>query len=126
MDSGSPYIKLELKDGILIATYRRGVRIDLPMARAIVKERLALTGTRSYPALIISKGVISMDKAAREYLASAEGTAGLTATALLVNSAFSSFLGSFFRIVNAPGTMPVKVFRDRERATRWLARFVQQ
>lgn len=119
----TPWIKLELEAGILVATYRQGIRIDLPIAKEIVQERLSFTGPRQLPALVISQGVISMDKAAREYLASPEATAGLTATAVLVNSAFSSFLGNFFRTVNKPGTMPVKVFRHRQGALKWLGRY---
>ena len=73
--------------------------------------------------MLISQGVISMDKPSREYLASDEATEGLLATAIIVDSSFSSFLGNFFLMVNKT-KMPVKIFYDIPLAEKWLQQFI--
>ena len=124
MELESPYVHLSVRNKILVGTYRSGIHISLETARSIVATRKLFTGNLPMPSLIKSQGVISMDKAAREYLASPEATEGLTASAILVHSAFSSFLGNFFLSVNKT-SMPVKLFTDEAKAERWLRRFIQ-
>jgi len=106
-----------------VGTYKKNLRINLEIARAIVHARKSFT-SRPMPSLIISQGVISMDKPAREYLASAEATRGLTAAAIIVHSAFSSFLGNFFLAVNKT-VLPVKIFTDIRKAENWLGQYIQ-
>lgn len=124
MELESAYVHLCIQNGILVGTYKSGVHINLEIAHSIVETRKLFTGTRPMPSLIKSQGVVSMDKPAREYLASAEATAGLTASAILVQSAFSSFLGNFFLSVNKTN-MPVKLFTDAAKAKQWLRQFIE-
>lgn len=123
MELDTPYVHLCIKDNILVGTYKKNLRINLEIARAIVHARKSFT-SRPMPSLIISQGVISMDKPAREYLASAEATRGLTAAAIIVHSAFSSFLGNFFLAVNKT-VLPVKIFTDIRKAENWLGQYIQ-
>ncbi|MEO6733997.1 MAG: hypothetical protein ABIN01_22435 [Ferruginibacter sp.] len=124
MELETPYIHLRVKDNILIGTYKENLHIDLVIAKEIVRTRLSFTGGRKLPALILSEGVISMDKPARDYLASDEAIKDLLAAAIFVNSSFSSLLGNFFLKVNKT-KMPVRVFHNISRAERWLAKYVE-
>jgi len=124
MEFDSPFMHLLVRDKILVGTYKQNLRISLEVAKAIVQARISFTGAEEMPALIDSKGVISMDKPAREYLASEEGTKGLSASAIVVNSTFSTFLGNFFLTVNRPRKMPVKIFTDVAAAEKWLKQFI--
>jgi hypothetical protein len=119
----SPYIHLKIKDGILIGTYKKDLKINLDIAREIVNTRLTFTDQKNLPAIIFNQGVISMDKAAREFLSSSEGIKGLKAAAIIVDSPFSSFLGNFFLTVNKTA-LPVKLFSNAQRALKWLQMFV--
>ena len=124
MELDTPYIHLVEQDKILIGTYAKGIRINLDMAKEIVRVRLSFTGNTKMAAIIRSQGVVSIDKASREYLASAEATRGLLATAIIVQSSFSSFLGNFFLLVNSTN-MPVRIFTSEEKAKKWLRQFVE-
>lgn len=124
MELDTPYVHLSIKNKILVGIYKRNQRISLDTAREIVHTRKAFTYGFSMPALIISQGLVSIDRPARKYFSSDEGTAGLTACAVVVNSIFSSFLGNFFLSVNKT-VMPVKIFSDVNRAEIWLQRFVE-
>ena len=123
MELDTPFVHISIKDKILVGTYKKNLRINLEIAKEIVRARLSFTGGKKMPSMIISQGVISMDKPAREYLASDEAIVGLAASAIVVNSPFSSFLGSFFLAVNKT-KMPVKIFADIPSAEKWLQQFI--
>jgi hypothetical protein len=118
----TPHVLLEMKDGILFGTYKRGLKMNIDVAHAIVADRLAFTKGKTVPAIIFNQGVISMDKPARDFLASAEGTKGLTAAALILDSPFSSFLGNFYLSVNKP-PMPVRIFTNDQAAVKWISKY---
>lgn len=124
MELETPFVHLCIKHGILVGTYKTNQRISLEAAREIVRTRKAFTEHKALPALIISQGLVSMDRPARKYLSSAEGTDGLTASAIVVNSAFTSFLSNFFLTVNK-ANMPVKIFSSIAKAEQWLQQYVE-
>jgi len=117
------YVHLELRDGMLVGTYKKGLKINLSIAREIVQSRLAFTNNKKLPALIFNQGVISMDKEARQFLSSADGIKGLKAAAIILDSPFGSFLGNFFLAVNKT-SMPVRIFTNAGSASKWLAQFI--
>ena len=122
MELDTSYIHLCIQDGILIGTYKKNIHINLELAKQIVIDRIAFAGGKIMPSIIRSNGGVSIDRAARQYLSSAEGTAGLSASAIVANSPFHLFLGNFFTTVNQT-KMPVKIFSDMEQAKEWLQQF---
>jgi hypothetical protein len=120
----TPYLQLYIKNGILVGHYTQKLHINLAIAHDIVSSRLAFAKGKSYPTMIISHGIISMDRPAREYLSSASATKGLIATAIVVNSEFHRIVGNFFISVNRT-PMPVRIFRDVARAEKWLQKFIK-
>jgi hypothetical protein len=123
-NTDTPYVHMELRDGILIATYKKGLNIDLKMAERIIRSRLDFTEGRKLPVLIRNQGVITINKEAREYLSSVEGTTGLSAAAIILNSPFEFVLGVFFVKVNG-SSIPSKVFSDEASAMKWLKKFLR-
>jgi hypothetical protein len=121
----TPHVLLEMKDGILFGTYKKGLKMNLEVAKDIVKARLEFTGGKNVPAIIYNQGVVSMDKPARDFLASPDGTKGLKAAAMMLDSAFSSFLGNFYLSVNKP-PMPVRIFTNTKAALGWIQKFVDK
>lgn len=116
------YVQLEMEGAILIGTYKKGLRITLPIAKSIVESRLKFTNNKDMPALVYNQGVVSMDKLARDYLSSAEGVKGIKAGAIILDSPFTSLLSNFFIKVNKP-KIPAKTFTSKEAALKWLAQF---
>jgi len=117
------YVHLKIQEGIIIGTYKPGLKINLEIAKEIVHVRLTFTKHKSMPALINGQGVVSMDKAARDFFSSKNGIKGLKAAAIIVESPFSSFLGNFFLKVNKT-RLPVKLFTNSSTALSWLKKFV--
>ena len=120
----TPYVHLKMKKGILIGTYKKGLKITLPIAKEIIQIRKDFTCGHSYPALIYNQGVISMDKAARDFMSSQEGVSGLIAAAIILDSPFGSFLGNFFLKVTNPG-IPARIFSSTTPALKWLKKFIE-
>jgi len=124
MEFDSPYVNLRIKNKILVGTYKKNLRINLEVAKAIVRARISFTGKKSMPSLIMSQGVVTIDKPARDYLSSTEATEGLTASAIIVNSTFSYLMSNFFIVVNKT-SMPVKMFSSTAKAEKWLEQFIK-
>jgi hypothetical protein len=119
----TPYIHFAVEKGVLIGTYMPNVLITFKHAKEIVATRLAFTEGKKMPILILNQGIIKMDKDARDYLASAEGIAGLTCAAILINSNFISITVNFFLKVTKPKLL-VQTFTDKNEALQWLQDFV--
>ena len=118
----TPYVLYEIKDNILVATYKKGVKVNLEIARKVVSDRRQFLGNKSVPVMVINQGVLSMDKEARDYLSSAEANVGLKAGAIIMDSVFTSILSNFFLSVSKPN-IPARMFTNQEQAMKWLRKF---
>ena len=118
----TPYVHYKLQDDLLIATYKKGVKLSLDMAKEIVKARLEFTNHKPSLVLIYNQGVVSMDKKARDYLSSNEGISGIIAAAIVLDSPFGSFLGNFFLSVTKP-KIPARIFSKKEEALKWIQKY---
>ncbi|MFT5821358.1 MAG: hypothetical protein ACI8ZM_002610 [Crocinitomix sp.] len=119
----SEHYKLHFKDGIFFGTYIGGP-ITLGLAKEIVRKRLELTGGEEVLAIANIEEVNGIDRDARNYLSSAEGTKGITAGAIITDSAFTKHLANFFmKIPFSKSLIPGKVFSNEEEAILWLKKF---
>jgi len=117
------YVYLELRDNLLIATYKKDIRITLEIAKEIVESWHEFIEFKQVVALVYNQGVRSIDKKARDYLSSNDGIGRLIiAGALVLDSPFSSFLGNFYLSVSKP-KMPTRIFTKTEPALKWLQQF---
>jgi hypothetical protein len=118
----TPYVHYELQRDLLIAKYKKDLKVNLDIAKEIIKERHEFTDHQPVVVLVYNQGVVRMDKKAREFLSSGDGVKGVIAAAIVVGSPFTSFMANFFVSVNKP-KMPAKVFSDAEDAIKWLNKF---
>jgi hypothetical protein len=123
MEYDTPFVHLRIKDNMLIVSYRKNLIINLDVAQKIVLQRQSFTRGQKMATIIFSQGVTSIDKPARDFLASSKGTEGLSASAIIVNSPFSRSLGNFFLMVNKT-SIPVKLFSSISQAEKWLQQFI--
>jgi hypothetical protein len=113
------YVRFELDGNLLIATYKKGKKINLEAAHQIVKDRLDFTQSRPVLTLLCNQGVISFDKDARSFLTSPESSKGVKAAAILSDSSATAIIGNFIIKVNRP-EIPVRLFTSKEKAIEWL------
>jgi hypothetical protein len=118
----TPYVYYELQGDLLIATYKKDLKVNLDMAKEIIRERHEFTEHQPVALLVYNQGVVRMDKKARELLSSGDGVKGIVAAAIVVGSPFTSFMANFFVSVNKP-KMPARVFSDPEGALKWLEKY---
>lgn len=123
MKPNSESVHLLVRDKILEVSFKPGLHINRKIAEKIVRDRLFFTHGKPMPAIIISQGLISVDRQAREYLSSEHGTIGLLGTAIIVDSTFSTFIGNFFISVNETN-MPARIFSSIPQAKKWLQQFI--
>jgi hypothetical protein len=120
----TPYVYFEIKNNILFATYKKGLRIDLQIAKEIVQQRLEFMEARELPVIVFDDGVISISKEARDYFGSEEGNRNLKAGAIIKSTPFAAAISSFFLFVTKP-SIPARAFRSERAALKWLSKFVK-
>ena len=118
----TPYVHFELQDDLLICTYKKGLKLNLDMAKEIVTARLEFINYQPRLVLVYNQGVVSMDKKARDYLSSDIGVSGAIAGAIVLDTPFGSFLGNFYLSVTKP-KIPLRIFSKTEAALQWLDKF---
>ena len=118
----TPYVLFELHDDLLIGRYKKGLKINLEVAKEIVRLRQEFTGPKPVLGLIYNEGVLGMDKQGRDYLSSDEGARGIIAAAYILDKPFNSFLANFFIAVSKT-KIPVRTFSKKEAAMKWLQKF---
>lgn len=118
----TPYVYFEIKHNVLFATYKKGLEINLKMAKEIVDSRLKFMQGRRLPVIVFDGGVISMSKEARDFFGSAEGNEGLLAGAIIQHSPVAAAINNFFLFVSKPN-IPAKIFTNVDAALKWLSKF---
>lgn len=121
----TPYVHLVLQDDLLTATYKKGLKIDLDIAKEVVRSRLEFADHKPIVALVYNAGVVSMTKEARDFLSSDDGVRGVIAGAIVLDSPFGSFLGNFYLSVAKP-KRPIRIFSKPGTAMKWLQQFRKQ
>lgn len=118
------YHKLELENGIVIATWKANL-IDLPIAKKMLAGRKDATNGQKYPFLIKMRSLRECTKEAREYYAAEGMGKDYVAGAVHVESIIESFIANFFIQVNKP-LANFKIFNDEAKAKKWLEQFVEK
>lgn len=121
----TPYVHYEIRDKLLIATFKKGLKIDVEIAKEIVKDRLSFTEGKMTVAIVYNQGVVSLDKKARDFFSSPQGNENLKAGAIILDSSFTAVLGNFFLSVNKPN-IPARLFTDTDKAIKWLKKFANK
>lgn len=123
MELNTTFARFLVEDKVLVVNYKEGLHITYDIAKQIVRDRLTFTKGRKMAVIIKSHGVVSIDKPAREFLASENGTVGLLATAIIVDSDYTRLLGNFFLFVNKT-KIPVRIFSDIPKSVKWLQKYI--
>ena len=117
----SEYIKFNLINGILHATYKTS-KVNLVIAQEVVRTRKEFCNDNSYPHLVMDYAVGQVDKAARDFLSSDDAIMGVAAAALITDSVFKMTMMNFFLKVTRP-QIPAKTFTKKEEALNWLEQY---
>jgi hypothetical protein len=115
------FAKVWIDDGVMNCTFKTDT-LTLEIAKECIQLRIEAAQGESYLTLIDAKNLKAVDKAARDYLGSDEGTKLIKASALLTESTVGKFMVNFFLQVNKP-KIPTRLFNDKEDAIKWLHQF---
>ena len=89
-----------------------------------IHARLRPMSGKRVPVLVDLRTAKSLDREARNYLASEQSAKVVSAAALLISSPLSKFLGNLFLGLGKP-TYPVKLFTSEAEAVAWLKEFLE-
>jgi hypothetical protein len=111
-----------IEEGILFFEYKPNTTIDLEVAMRVVADRVAFQNERQLPVFCDMRGMISIDKAGRDYLAKS-GSLLAKAVALIVNENVSMTLSTFYLEINKP-SVPTQIFTDEQEGLGYLRGFL--
>lgn len=114
--------ELYIQDGILFCIYQKKLVLHLSAAQWVVSQRLALQMNRVMPVYCDHSGVRLANKDVRDYMA-LEGTAGISALALVVSSPVSQVISEVFTLSNLP-PIPTQIFMESSEALAFLKQYL--
>lgn len=119
------FVLFEMREGVLFATFKKGIVIDIEAAKEILKLRLSFTLGKPHSMLIIDGGVKDLKREARVYFNSEEGQKNVLASVFIVKNTFTKIMVSFFtKLTN--NRFPIKTYTNEEEAFAWLKTFVEK
>jgi hypothetical protein len=107
---------------ILFFIYKDNVSINLEAAECIVADRIQFQNDMAYPIFCDARGIVSMDKPARDYLAQS-GSLLIKAVGLLVNEQVSVMVSYFYLKINKP-SVPTRLFTDQLAAIAFVSNYI--
>ena len=116
------YAQFWIADGILFFNYKPTTTIDLKVAQRVVTDRIHFQNEKSYPVLCDIRGVLSTDKAGRDYLAKS-GSILTQAVGLVVDEKVLLTISTFYLQISKP-SVPTQIFTNERDALVYLRSYV--
>ena len=111
-----------IENGILFFQYKPNTTIDLEVAMRVVADRIAFQNERHLPVFCDTRGIASIDKAARDYLAKS-GSMLAKAVALIGSENVSMTMSTFYLEISKP-SVPTRIFTIEQEALDFLKGFM--
>ncbi len=111
-------------DGIVRMKVKPNMQVNLQDVQASVHAVSELCGGKRSPILVDMRGLMSMDREARTFLAGEETAKVESAAALIIASPLTRAIGNFFMGLNKP-LIPTRLFTSEAEALAWLKGFVR-
>lgn len=116
------YAKFWICNQLLFFEYKADLVINLAAAQSIVADRIQFQNEVAYPIFCDIRGVLDIDKSARDYLANS-GSVLAKAVAIMVQQKVARTISSFYVEINKP-TVPTKLFEDKTAALEFLRNYI--
>lgn len=116
------YARFWIADNILFFEYKPNTIIDLKVAKCVVTDRIHFQNESFFPVLCDIRGIISTEKAGRDYLAQS-GSILAKAVGLIVREKVSLTISTFYLQISKP-TVPTKIFTKQDDALAYLKQFI--
>jgi hypothetical protein len=116
------YARFWIKEGVLFFEYKPNTTITLKVAQSVVTDRIHFQNERSFPILCDIRGIVSTNKAGRDYLAKS-GSILTQAVALVVNEKVLLTISTFYLQISKPA-VPTQIFTTEADALVYLKGFI--
>lgn len=116
------YATFWIEAGILYFVYKPNATINLDAAKQIVNDRINFQQQVDYPIFCDIRGIKSIDKAARDFLAK-DGSSYTKGVAVIVDTPMTKIISNFYLGLNKP-LAPTKMFTEQQEALNYLQQFI--
>jgi hypothetical protein len=117
------YVELWIENGIIHEVFKPSLKIlNIEIVKQIVADRLKVSGEITRPIFVDVGSAVSIDKAARRYLAKGDALKLLSATAILVDNYIAKLWANIYIRIDNP-SIPTQFFHHKAMALTWLAQY---
>lgn len=109
-------------DGIVYVKIKAGTHVTTEVQDELIKLYNSVAGGKKVPFFFEGEEFVTVSKDALENSYKLEKEAPLSATALIVKNLAQKILADFYYKFKRPNK-PLKVFKDKELAKKWLEQF---
>lgn len=96
--------------------------IKIADAHENTKAVIEVSDGNIFPMIVDTRKIKSIEKEARDHFSMRNRKGQVSAIAILISSPVSVIIGNFFMGLNKPA-VPTKLFKDEERALKWVKQF---
>lgn len=108
-----------VESDIVMASFARGTRLDLEMARQIVAQRLHLTNNKKHYLVADASNVRSITADAKNFLQKPEtGLKNISGAALIASNPLSALIANIF--IKTPADFITRFFFNERDALNWI------
>lgn len=112
------YVKYWIEDGYLFSEFKVK-EISLKAAKEIVNLRLKITGDKAFYTCVDGPLVKSIDKEARDYMASESAYKNIIAFAAVNSNSIARMISKFYLALKKP-PLPTKIVSNKDEAKQWF------
>ncbi len=114
--------RIELRDSVIFAEYKKDTIVTLEVAKQAVKDRLLVAQGVSYPLCGDIRNLAKVTDEAREILGSDEAFVGIKILAVITANPIQKLLGNFYLRFKS-SKVSTRLFTDKDKAVFWLKNY---
>jgi hypothetical protein len=108
-----------IEPDIILASFARGTRLDLEMARQIVAQRLHVTNNKKHYLVANASNVLSITAEAKKFLQKPDnGLLNISGAALIASNPLSALIANIF--IKTPADFITRFFSNERDALNWI------
>lgn len=116
---------IQYPTGVLVSEYIEGLKVDLPIAKEMVANRLEFTKNKKHYVVIDLSNIKEVTPEAKEYMQHPEGgLKNILGAAFYANNPPAELMANIY--VKTPTTFPARYFQNKEDALAWITERMEE
>lgn len=119
MENISDIVLVEKRNDVIYVDLKLKVNLDLQLAEAMIKKRLAISNGKHYPAILNGTNIAKIDPDASSYMDTKEASSLLTKVAVITPNLLNIIMFNSW-MYTKKREVPIKLFKSLKEAEAWI------